>query len=310
MAALATWLPSGARAWAPEGPVRLIVGAQAGGATDILARLIAEDARARLGQPVVVENLSGAAGNIAAAAVARARPDGRSLLLGYGALVVNHLRGEPAGAVDPLVALMPVARVATSPMVILVRADSGIASFADLTARLRREGAEAAWAPPTPGTVLHLFGDQLLAHLGVRPAMVPYRGSAAALPDFIAGRLLFMSDNVPLHLPYRDHTTRALAVAAARRSNLLPEVASLPELGVSGIDGTSWWGIFAPPGTPQDAVAAITGLAEAALSAPGKQERLAALGLEVAMADAATFHDLLSDGSARLRPAVEALRRP
>jgi Tripartite tricarboxylate transporter family receptor len=101
--------PPGA-AWTPDGPVRVVVGALPGGSTDLLARMLAESARSQLEQPVVVENASGAGGNIAAAGVARAKPEGRTFLFGYGALVINHLRGDPPGAVDPLRQLIPVAR--------------------------------------------------------------------------------------------------------------------------------------------------------------------------------------------------------
>ncbi len=135
-------------AWTPDGPVRIVVGSAAGGPTDSLARLFVETARARLPQPVVVENLTGAGGNIAASAVMRARPDGRTFLLGYAALAINKLRGDPPGAVDPVQNLMPVARLATSPAVVMTRASSGIMDFATLAARLRTNDASSSWAPP------------------------------------------------------------------------------------------------------------------------------------------------------------------
>ena len=302
-------LPRPARAWAPEGPVRLLVGTVPGGATDLAARMLAEAARGRLAQPVVVENLSGAGGNIAAAAAARARPDGRTFLLGFGALVINHLRRDPPGAVDPLLDLLPVARVMTSPAVVLVRRDAGVAEMATLAARLRAPGAAAAWAPPTPGTILHLVARQMLDRLRITEAeMIPYRGAAAMQADFIAGRLSFVCDNPTVHMAaLQEGSTRALAVLAGQRSALLPAVPAASEMGLAGIDGTSWWGLFAPPGTDPAAVEAMAGLSAAMLASPEASARLAALGLEPAALGARPFAAYLSDQQQRWAPAISAL---
>lgn len=296
-------------AWTLDGPVRIVVGSAAGGPTDSLARLFVETARARLPQPVVVENLTGAGGNIAASAVMRARPDGRTFLLGYAALAINKLRGDPPGAVDPVQNLMPVARLATSPAVVMTRASSGIMDFATLAARLRTNDASSSWAPPLPGTAMHVVGEQFLARLGGQAAMIPYRGSSALLPDFLAGRLTFVCDNPTVHLSYlQDGSTRALAVAAAQRSALLPEVPTLTELGLPGIDFTSWLGVLAPTGTDSAAIAAIADIAEASVSGPEAASRLAAIGLEPAPTGSAEFRDLIEGDLRRWKPAVAAVR--
>ncbi|MBL6457361.1 tripartite tricarboxylate transporter substrate binding protein [Belnapia sp. T6] len=298
-----------AAAWTPDGPVRILVGSAAGGPTDSLARIFVETARARLPQPVVVENLTGAGGNIAAAAAVRARPDGRTFLLGYAALVINNLRGDPPGAVDPTQSLVPVARLATSPAVVMTRASSGIEEFKALLARLRAKGEPASWAPPLPGTAMHVVGEQMVARLGVQAVMIPYRGSAALLPDFLAGRLTFVCDNPTVHLSYlQDGSTRALAVAAAQRSALLPEVPTLAELGLPGIDFTSWLGVLAPVGTDPAAIAAMAEIAQASVSGAEARARLAAIGLEPAPTGSEEFRGLIAGDLARWKPAVAAVQ--
>lgn len=304
-------LPSPARpapSWSPDGPVRILVGAAPGGVTDILARIVAEAGSAALGQPVVVENPSGASGNIAAAAAARARPDGRTLLLGFGALVANRLRDDPPGALDPLRDLLPVARVGTSPATIMVHARSGIADFPALAAALRARRGEATWAPPIPGTLLHLVGQALLTRLGVNAEMIPYRGSGAVVPDFLAGRLDFVCDTPSAYLSYlKDGTLRAVAVAAARRSPLLPDVPALADFGVEGIDGTSWWGLLAPAAIPRPAAEAVAAIVRDAVTRPATRTRMAALCLDPAPAGPEEFAALISGELTRWRPVAAAL---
>jgi tripartite-type tricarboxylate transporter receptor subunit TctC len=298
-----------AAAWTPDGPVRIVVGSAAGGPTDSPARLFVEMARSKLPQPVVVENLTGAGGNIAASAVVRAHPDGRTFLLGYAALVINNLRGDPPGAVNPVRNLVPVARLATSPAVVLTRASSGIVDFTTLTARLRTNDASSSWAPPLPGTAMHVVGEQFLAQLGGQAEIIPYRGSSALLPDFLAGRLTFVCDNPTVHLPYlQDGSTRALAIAAAQRSALLPEVPTLTELGLAGIDFTSWLGVLAPLGTDPAAVAALADIAKASVNGPEATSQLASIGLEPAPTGSAEFRALIEGDLARWKHAVVAVQ--
>ncbi len=156
---------------------------------------------------------------------------------------------------------------------------------------------------------MHVVGEQFLAQLGGQAAMIPYRGSSALLPDFLAGRLTFVCDNPTVHLSYlQDGSTRALAVAAAQRSALLPEVPTLTELGLPGIDFTSWLGVLAPTGTDSAAIAAIADIAEASVSGPEAASRLAAIGLEPAPTGSAEFRDLIEGDLRRWKPAVAAVR--
>jgi tripartite-type tricarboxylate transporter receptor subunit TctC len=166
------------------------------------------------------------------------------------------------------------------------------------------------WGPPAPGTILQLIAEQVISRIGGRAEMIPYRGAPAMLSDFLAGRLLFVCDNPAVHMEYlRDGSTRALAILAAQRSTLLPDVPSLPELGLSGIDGTSWWGLFAPARTDLAAVAGMARIARGLVSKPDAASRLAAIGMEPALAGPEQFQATLTDEMSRWRPAVAEMQR-
>jgi tripartite-type tricarboxylate transporter receptor subunit TctC len=307
MAPPAMVLPATAQQAWPDRPVRLIVPFPPGGSTDIVARLLAEALQGRLGQPVLVENRGGAGGNIGADLVAKAAPDGHTLLLSApGPFAINeHLyRSMPF---DPERDLVPVALVAAVPIVLVVPAGSPARSLADLIARARREPGKLAFGSSSIGGTNHLAGELLKSSAGIDIVHVPYRGAAPAMTDLIAGNLDLYFDNMPGVLPQlRDGRIRALAVAGATRATALPDLPTMAEAGLPGFEASSWFGLAAPGGTPAALVARIAAAVRAALAEPGLRAKLAAAGAEPGAMDPDGFARFVAAERARWGKVVQA----
>ncbi|MDO9711816.1 Bug family tripartite tricarboxylate transporter substrate binding protein [Paracraurococcus lichenis] len=267
-------------AW-PEHAVRLVVPFPPGGSNDIVARLLAEALRERGGQPVLVENRAGAGGNIGADAVAKAAPDGHTLLLAApGPFAINeHLyRSMPY---DPARDLVPVALVAAVPIVLVVPAESPARTLRDLIASAKQAPGRLAFGSSSIGGTNHLAGELLKDMAGIDIVHVPYRGAAPAMTDLVAGRLQFYFDNMPGVLPQiRDGRIRALAVAGAARAAVLPAVPTMAEAGLPGFAASAWFGLAAPGGTPPALAQRIGEAVLATLTEPSLREKLAAAGAE------------------------------
>jgi tripartite-type tricarboxylate transporter receptor subunit TctC len=276
-------------AW-PDRPVRVIVPFPPGGSNDIVARFLAEAMREQIGQPVLVENRAGAGGNIGADSVAKAAPDGLTLLVtAPPALVINeHLyRTMPF---SPERDLVPVALVAAVPIVLMVPASSPVTSLGELIALAKREPGRLAFGSSGIGTTNHLAGELLKSLAGLDIVHVPYRGAAPAMTDLIGGRLQLYFDNMPGVLPQiRDGRVRALAVCGARRAAQLPDVPTMAEAGLPGFVVSSWFGMAAPAATPEALVARINAAVLAALGTAALRERLATAGAEPGELDAPGF---------------------
>lgn len=293
-ALLAAPLLATATAWAqpawPDRPVRIIVPFPPGGSNDIVARLLAEALRSRLGQPFLVENRSGAGGNIGAEAVAHAAPDGHALLLAAPPpfAVNQHLyRSMPF---DPARDLVPVALVAEVPIILIVPATSTATTLAELIAQAKREPGQLSFGSSSTGSTNHLAGELLKSLAGIDILHVPYRGAAPAMTDLIAGRLQLYFDNLPGVLPQlRDGRARAIAVAGAARAAALPELPTMAEAGLPGFEASAWFGLAAPRGTPPALATRINAAVLAALAEPALRERLAEAGAEPGRLDAAGF---------------------
>lgn len=262
----------------PARPVRLLVPFPAGGAGDILTRSIAEPLRALWGQPVLVENLSGANGNVGAAAVARAEPDGHVLLssppgpLAINAALYRQLAYDPA-------AFVPVTVIARVPNIVAVRPDLGIASIADLVARAKARPDGLSYASQGIGSTSHLTAAMFEAMTGTRLVHVPYRGEAPALTDLVGGRVDTMFGNLTAALPHQQAgRLRILAVADEARSPLLPEVPTAEEAGLADFRSTAWFAVAAPPGTPLALATRIAAAVAEALQAPALRARFAEMG--------------------------------
>ncbi len=272
--------PAFGQAW-PDRPVRIIVPFPPGGSNDIIARQLAEALREILGQPVLVENRAGAGGNVGADSVAKAAPDGLTLLLAApGPLAINeHLfRSIPF---NPQRDFAPVALVATVPIVLMVTKGLAVQSVAELVAMAKREPGRLAFGSSGNGSTNHLAGELLKAQAGIDIVHVPYRGAAPAMTDLVGGQIQMMFDNMPAALPQvRGGQVRGLAVAGATRAEALPDLPTVAESGVPGFEAEAWFGLVAPAATPDAALTRLREACSAALANPALRARFAQGGAQ------------------------------
>jgi len=265
----------------PARPLRIVVPFAPGGSTDIVARLIADRLAAAVGQPVVVENRPGAAGNIGAEAVARSAPDGYTLLMATtGVMAINNALYGSIGY-DAARDLQPVIFVASITNVLAVPPELPAASVAELIALAKRQPGKLTFASSGAGSSTHLSAELFKSMAGVEVLHVPYKGSGQALADLMAGRVSMIFDNMPSALPYiKAGKLRALAVTGTKRSPAMPELPTISEAGLPGYESLSWSGIAVPAGTPKDAVARLNREIGVLLGRPDMRQKLAELGAE------------------------------
>lgn len=265
-----------------RGPARIIVPFAAGAAMDSIARVLARGLEPRWGQPVVVENRTGAGGNIGAGAVAQAAPDGTTLLIASSGMmtVSPHLyRDLPFDLVRDLA---PVALLGSLPNVMVVPATSAARDVAGFLAAARAAGRPINYGSPGSGSYIHVTGALFARETGLAAEHVAYRGSAPALVDLVAGRLDVMFENLPGALPFiRDGRLRALAVTSPARSPLLPEVPTTAEAGLPGVAAVAWFAAYAPGRTDPAVLARIAADIAAVQASEDGGKALAALGLTV-----------------------------
>jgi len=235
----------------PDRPIHLIVPFAAGGLVDVLARMLGEELSKAFAQPIIIENRPGAGGNVGADAVAKAAPDGYTLLMtSAGIQSINQFLYKSM-PFDPEKAFAPVSLVADMPMLVLVRSSTEIKSLQDLIANAKANPGKLNFGSAGIGTTGHL-GQALLAHAaGITLSHVPYRGAGPAVNDLVAGHIQGTVDNPPLVLPHiKAGTLTALAVASPRRLPVLPDVPTAAEAGLPSWEVSSWFGVAAPAGTP------------------------------------------------------------
>ncbi len=277
-AALAQPAPAGAF---PSRPIRLVVPFAAGGSTDILARICAQVLTERLGQPVVAENITGAGGTIGASRVVEAAPDGYTLLAGTPGSITINPQLLASITYQPLRDLEPVVFVGDSPAVVVVRRASPFRSLRELVARAKAAPGTLTFASSGIGSFAHLSAELFKWRAGVDLVHVPYRGTTPGATDLIAGRVDLMIDNYPSVQAYiTSGELRTLAIAARRRSALLPEVPTAIEEGVPDYESASWFGLFAPARTPRPVIERLNGAIAAVIRQPALAQRLAGLGVE------------------------------
>ncbi|MDO9707609.1 Bug family tripartite tricarboxylate transporter substrate binding protein [Paracraurococcus lichenis] len=280
-AALTATASSAGRAasW-PERPIRWIVGFPPGGAPDLLTRILAQRLEVELGQPIVVENRPGAAGNLAAAALARTAPDGSTFGTLFAAtLAVNRhvYRNLPF---DPRRDFTLISEFARFPSAVMVHPSVPVSSIAELGAWMKAQATPPICATPGAGVIPHLATEMLLRRLGVRCELVHYRGNPDALRDLAAGRAQIMVDAFPTALPLvQDGRARAVAVTGTRRSPLLPEAPTVAET-LPGFETASWLAVGAPAGLPEPIAARLGAAVMAAARDPDTARRFASLGAE------------------------------
>jgi tripartite-type tricarboxylate transporter receptor subunit TctC len=265
----------------PERAIRLIVPFAPGGNADIVARLVGGGMAEALGQPVVVENRAGAGGSIGAELVARAAPDGYTLLTGSnGPLTVNPFVQAKLGY-DPLKDFAPVGLTSLVPHALIVNATVPARTLPDLIALSRQQQVGVGTAGI--GSATHLTLERFNAQTGAKLLHVPYRGGGALLPDLVAGTIQAAMTEFSSALPHhRGGKARFVAIASAKRSALAGDVPTMIESGVKDFTAASYIGILAPASTPSEAMARLQAALAAALNAPGTLDRLRELGVEVA----------------------------
>jgi tripartite-type tricarboxylate transporter receptor subunit TctC len=279
-AALAA-MPARAQAAWPQRPVRIIVPFPPGGSTDIVARFLAETLRDRLGQPFLVENRSGAGGNVGTDVVVKSAPDGHTLMVNSpGPFAINE-RLYRTMPYDPQRDIAPIGVVASVPIVLMVPNSSPARSLRELIALARQQPGQLAFGSSSVGGTNHLAGELLRSMAEIDIIHVPYRGAAPAMTDLIGGRLQLYFDNMPGVLPQvRDGQVRAIAVAGAQRAAALPDLPTMAEAGLPGFEASSWFGMGAPGATPAPLLDRITAEVRAALAEPALRERLTGAGAE------------------------------
>lgn len=263
----ATAAPRWARAASyPSGPVTLVVPFAAGGQFDSIARQVGKPMAADLGQPVVIENIGGAGGNIAAAKVVRARPDGHTLLMYGGNYAVAKGLYKKLDY-DPVEDFVPISRISLAPHVVMASLESGITSIAQLQQRARQGGL--SYGSPGVGTSMHLTFEIVKDHFGLDIVHIPYKGGAPVMTDLIGGTLDLGIIAVGPALEFiRSGKVVALAVTSKQRSPALPKLPALSELGMTDLDAGSWAGFAVPKGTPPAIVARLNESIAKALRTP------------------------------------------
>lgn len=263
----------------PSKPIRLVVPFPAGGTTDILAREVGQRLSLSLGQPVVIDNRPGAAGNIGSELVAKSVPDGYTLLMatvGTHAINPNLYARIPY---DHVKDFAPVVLVASVPNVLEVTPSLPVNSVADLIKLAKEKPGQINFASSGSGTSIHLSGELFKTMAGVDMTHVPYKGSAPAITDLIGGQVQVMFDNLPSSLPQiKAGKLRAIAVTSAQRAPALPDIPTIAESGLPGFEATSWFGIVAPAGTPPAIIARINADVNQWLQSPEAKEKLLAQG--------------------------------
>lgn len=261
----------------PAQPVRILVGFAAGGNFDLVARIIGQWLSDRFHQPVVVENRSGAAGNIATEAVIRASADGYTLLMGGAVNAVNATLYDKLPFNFSLDAA-PVAGVVRFPNVLAVNPSFPANSVLEFIAHVRANPGKVNQGSSGTGTTQHLAGELLKMATGIEFAHIPYRGAAQAITDLLGGQVQFVFEPLPAALPFiKSGKLRALAVTTTARAEALPDVPALAEF-VPGYEASGWTGIFAPRNTPAHVVTTLNETINAGLSDPAVRTRFADLG--------------------------------
>ncbi|SPR97815.1 Bug family tripartite tricarboxylate transporter substrate binding protein [Cupriavidus taiwanensis] len=284
----------------PSKPIRLLVPFPASGATDLLARAIAQKVGSNMGQQIVVDNRPGAGGAIGSDMAAKAAPDGYTLLI---ATTSTHSIGphiNPRLPYQTETDFTPVGQVAIATNVLVVPNSLPVKNVRELVDYAKKHPGELNYASSGNGTVVHLTTEAFKTQAGVFITHIPYRGTALAVPDLISGKVQVLFDSIVSGLPHvKDGKLKALAVTSARRSPLAPEIPTVSESGLPGFVSDTWFGIYGPKGMPADVVNRLNAEFNKAIQSPEVKERLAKLGAEPVGGTPAQFAAIVKQDSAR-----------
>ena len=306
LAILAVAAPAQAQSY-PDKPIKLVVPFAPAGATDVLARIVGQKLSELEKQPVIVDNRAGAGGNIGSDAVAKAAPDGYTLLMGAvgtHAINVSLYKKMPY---DPVKDFIPVVLVATVPNVLVVPASLPVNSVKELIAYGKANPGKLNFGSSGNGTSIHLSGELFKSMTGVDMQHVPYKGSGPATVDLLSGQVQMMFDNLPSAMPnIKSGKLKALAVTSAKRSPSLPDVPTIAEAGVPGYEAPSWFGILVPKGTPPEIVAKLNTDINKILAMPDTKKKFLEQGAEPAGGTPEQFAALINSEIPKWAKVVKA----
>ena len=292
--ALAANTAAGAATW-PDKPVTLVVPYPPGGPTDIVARSVAQGLGDELGQTVIVDNRSGAGGNIGADMVAKSAPDGYTLLLATTAHAINMSLFKNLGY-DTRKSFAPISLLTKGPLVIVTRPDLPAQNVRELIALAKASPGKLTFASSGNGQSTHLSAELFNTMAGTRMVHVPYRGSAPAMTDVMGGQADIMFNTMLSSMPYvEDGKLRALAVTSVARSPAAPDVPTVAESGLDGYEATAWNGLMAPAGTPDAVVQKLNAALQKVLGRPDLQKQFAQQGFDADWMTPAEYGQFLDD---------------
>jgi tripartite-type tricarboxylate transporter receptor subunit TctC len=286
---------AGAQDSYPNKPIRLIVPFASGGSSDVLARILAEELRGDLGQPVVVENKPGAGGNIGGDLVARAAADGYTVLLAAAGPTVINPSLYRKMSFNPVTDLAPVTLLVQDHNLMAVHPSVPVKTVQELAAYAKANPDKLSFGSPGNGSPAHLGGELFNQMAGARMVHVPYKGSGPAVTDLVAGQIHVMIDNMPALMPQvQAGRLRALAVASSQRATGAPEIPTAHESGLPNYTVTAWKGLMVPAGTPAPVIAKLQAASAKALAKPAVRKRLVELGAEPVGSTAAAFGEQIT----------------
>jgi tripartite-type tricarboxylate transporter receptor subunit TctC len=296
-----------AQAYPSKQTVRLVVPFAPGGTTDLLARVVSTKMATHLGQTVVVDNRAGAGGAIGAAEVAKAAPDGYTLLMSSASTMATNPAINAKTPYDPTTDFVHVINVAATPNIVAVHPSFAGKDFKSFIDVLRKEPGKHSFATAGQGTIGHLLGELLKSEGKVDIGHVAYRGSGPALNDAVGGQVPIVVDNLPTTLPFvNDKRLLPIAVAAPKRLAALPNVPTFGEVGLNAVNRMSFLGISVPKGTPNDIVEKLNAAVKAALSDASVKERIEATGALVVGSSSAEYQKQVSDELAVYKQVVKS----
>jgi len=296
-------------AW-PERPVKLIVPFPAGGSADVVGRIFAKVFSEKLGQPFVVENRAGANGNLGAASVATAAPDGYNLLFTTtGPLVFNKVIYKASTTFDPAKDFTPIVEVSQLPLIIAANSTLQAKDFQDMVAYAKANPGKVTFASSGIGSMGHLTADLIETNLNFKMTHVPYRGSAPALNDLMGGVVNISIDLASNYAPHvQAGTLRALAITTPKRWSLLPDVPTLSELGMPNFDATGWMALVGPAGLPADIVGKLNKTANDYLTSKEGVDTLDKLGMVAVGGTADELKTFMASELVKWTPAAEKVK--
>ena len=289
-----------AQGW-PERSVRVVVPFPPGGATDIVARVIAQQVSKEIGQPVIVENKPGAGGTIGANDIVKDAPDGHTLLITTSSThaIAPHL--NPTLKYDVARDFTPIAHIADAASILLVSPSLPVASVKELIALAKNKPGTLNYASSGNGTIVHLTTEAFRTQADITMTHVPYKGTALSIPDLSSGTVHVLFDSIPSSVPHvRGGRVKALAVTGAQRSALMPDLPTVAEAGVPGFASVTWFGLYGPRGMGEALTGRINAVFDKALRSPEVTEALARQGAEAAATKTPkAFGDLVAEDSRR-----------